>query len=84
MGKNTSAKVMAWVALIAIVSSILWTGILYMFWNKQTPKNDEIELSPEELEELQNWINSQNEEALTETWSDVLDFETLNITEELE
>jgi hypothetical protein len=74
MGKNTAAKVMAWLALIAIVSSILWTGILYIFWSKQTPQSDEIELTPEQLEELQNLINSQNEMSV-ETWE---------ITQELE
>lgn len=56
--KNIAAKVMAFLALFWIVISVIWTGLIIIFdnWNQ----NQEIQLTPEQLEELQELMNSQS------------------------
>lgn len=57
------AKIMASLALIAIISSVLWTWIMVIFqwWTSQEPK-----LTPEQIAEIQTLINSGSWN--TSTW----------------
>lgn len=61
--KQKWAKIMAILALIAIIWSIIWTWIMVVFqwWN-----NQETQLTPEQIEQIQELINSQSWS--TSTW----------------
>jgi len=48
--KNLWAKIVAFIALAAIVLGIVWTGILFTVESYRSYNSDEI--SPEELQEL--------------------------------
>lgn len=61
--KNKWAKIMAILALIAIIWSILWTWIMVLFWNNSQV---ETELNQEQIEQIQELINSQSWS--TSTW----------------
>jgi len=62
--KQKWAKIMAILALIAIIWSIIWTWIMVIFqwWN-----NQETQLTPEQIEQIQELINSQSW-STTSTW----------------
>jgi len=62
--QNKAVKIMAFLALLWIIASILWTWILIMFWWNQTSQ----EVSPEEYMNIQNMINAQSW-VIINTWS---------------
>ena len=67
MKKNAMTKIIASLAFFGILLSILWTGLLIIFWeNRQQPQ--EQNFTPEQLEELQQMIDSQSGSILN-TWS---------------
>lgn len=58
------AKIMASLALLWIIISIIWTWLMVIVWsNKNT---SETELTPEQIAEIQSMINSQSWN--TSTW----------------
>ncbi len=59
------AKIMASLALLWIIISIVWTGLMFMLWNNNN--NSEVELTPEQIAEIQAMINSQSW-SITSTW----------------
>ena len=64
------AKIMATLALLWIIISIIWTWLMVIVWNNSN--NSEIELTPEQIAEIQTMINSQSWNTstweLTQTW----------------
>lgn len=58
------AKIMATLALLWIIISIIWTWLMVIVWNNSN--NSEIELTPEQIAEIQTMINSQSWN--TSTW----------------
>lgn len=75
--KNTTAKVAAIVALIAIIGSILSTWVLVIYESYFSSPNAESSLTSEQLQQFLNsfsWSNSQSWELSIET----LSWETLS------
>ena len=58
------AKIMASLALLWIIISILWTWLMVIVWNNKN--TSETELTPEQIAEIQSMINSQSWN--TSTW----------------
>lgn len=73
--KNVMAKFAAIVALIAIVSSVIWTWVLVIYETLNSSPNSENSLTQEQLQELLNtysWSLSNSWEILEEntlTWT---------------
>ncbi len=66
--KNLVAKVFAYLALFWIVVWMIWTWMLFIFWNNsdQTQVNKKIEnITPEKLKEM---IKSGKIKVKTQTW----------------
>lgn len=62
------AKIMASLALIWIIISIIWTWIQVIIWNNKN--TSEVKLTPEQtlqIQEMQEIINSQSW-SITSTW----------------
>lgn len=55
--KNTAAKVMAILALVWIIISVIWTGLIIIFDNPE--QTTQTELTPEQMKQLQELMNSQ-------------------------
>lgn len=55
MKKNATVKIMAILAMLWIVVSIVWTGLLIIFGESQ---NQTIELTQEDIEAIQQQIDS--------------------------
>ncbi|MDD3793488.1 MAG: hypothetical protein PHI37_01630 [Candidatus Gracilibacteria bacterium] len=55
--KQKGAKIMAILALIAITGSIIGTGVMVIL---QGGTNKETQLTPEQIEQIQELINSQS------------------------
>ncbi len=81
--KNTTAKIAAIIALIAIVWSIISTWVLVIYESYFSSPSSEISLTPEQLQEFINlsssgniqthsWevLNSQDENILPTTWEE--------------
>ncbi len=58
------AKIMASLALLWIIISILWTWLMVIIWNNKN--TSETELTPEQIAEIQSMINSGSWN--TSTW----------------
>lgn len=69
------AQIVAFIALFAILASVVSTWILILFSGNGQPEV-ETELTPEQIEELKNLINSQSGE--TSTWSETESWEILS------
>lgn len=65
MSNKKWAKIMAIIALFAIVVSILWTWILYFLETRN--QNQTITITPEELEELYQQYLEENWEVETDS-----------------
>ncbi|NVP17806.1 hypothetical protein HUU51_03745 [Candidatus Gracilibacteria bacterium] len=55
--KQKGAKIMASLALIAVIGSVIGTGIMFIF---QGGNNQEAQLTPEQIAQIQELINSQS------------------------
>ncbi len=66
MKQTKIAKVTAILALIWIIVSIIWTWILVIF--DSTTNQQQTELTPEQIEEIQNMINSQTWASQSSSW----------------
>lgn len=82
MKKNMWVKIFAWVALLGIILSIIWTGILFLY-ESNTNYSEEVQLTEEQIREL---IEAQE---LSATWSinesDLLEvFDGAEATESIE
>lgn len=73
MKQNKFAKLMAILALLWIIVSIIWTWLLAIFGNNT---NQQIELSPEQIQEIQDIINSQSWATQSSSW-EIIDIENL-------
>ena len=51
MKQNKTVKLMAILAMLGIIISVVWTGLLIMFEQAKAPQK--LELTAEEIEELQ-------------------------------
>jgi hypothetical protein len=58
------AKIVAWIALFCIFISVIWTGILFIIWSSTTTTQEDIQLTPEDLEKL-IWTGTTEQ---TQTW----------------
>lgn len=65
---NKWAKIMASLALLWIIISIIWTWLMVIVWNNKN--SSEVELTPEQIAEIQTMINSQS-------WSTSSTWETI-------
>jgi predicted PurR-regulated permease PerM len=65
--KNVMAKFAAIVALIAIVSSVIWTGILVIYETLNSSPNSENSLTQEQLQELLNAYSW----SLSNSWTEI-------------
>jgi cell division protein FtsN len=77
--KNKWAKIMASLALLSIIMSVIWTWLIILFswtWNNQ------VELTQEQIQEIQELINSQS--WTTSTWELVWTWKTINIEDIIE
>lgn len=59
--KQKSAKIMAILALIWIIVSIIWTSILFILWDNQ---NTQIELTQEQIDEIMKMMEEQDNNQL--------------------
>lgn len=75
--KNTVAKIMASLALLWIIISIIWTSLLFIFWNN----NQNVELTPEQIQELQELMNSYSGSIETSSWELNSTWETIETLE---
>lgn len=57
--KQKSAKIMALLALIWILVSIVWTWLLFIFWWEQ---NTQVELTEEQIGQIMKMMEEQNKE----------------------
>lgn len=73
--KQKWAKIMAILALLAIVWSIVWTWLMMIFqlWVEQ-----EMQLTPEQIAQIQELINSQSW-SITSTWEISWDWNIIEI-----
>ncbi|MCT4617344.1 MAG: hypothetical protein N4A38_03995 [Candidatus Gracilibacteria bacterium] len=63
MKKNTTTKIVALIALLAILIGVLGTGINFVLNMGENANNaEEVQLTPEQLEEIKNNLNKQIEE----------------------
>jgi sensor domain CHASE-containing protein len=63
MKKNTTTKIVALIALLAILIWVLGTGINFVLNMWENANNaEEVQLTPEQLEEIKNNLNKQIEE----------------------
>lgn len=74
MKNNTGVKIIASLALLWIVISIIGTWILLIFESSRTPTEAQKTLTPEQLAELQKLIESQS-------WSLNIDSDTISLPE---
>lgn len=65
--KNVMAKFAAIVALIAIVSSVIWTGVLVIYETLNSSPNSENSLTQEQLQELLNAYSW----SLSNSWTEI-------------
>lgn len=72
MKQTKMAKIMAILALTWIIVSVIWTWLLVIFdsSNSQTQQN----LTPEQIKEIQNMINSQTWATQSSSW-EIIDIE---------
>lgn len=56
MKQNKTVKLMAILAMLGIIISVVWTGLLIMFEQAKAPQ--QLELTAEEIEELQKQIEA--------------------------
>lgn len=54
MKQNKTVKLMAILAMLGIIISVVWTGLLIIFEQSRAPQ--QLELTAEEIEELQKQI----------------------------
>jgi sensor histidine kinase regulating citrate/malate metabolism len=73
------AQIVAVIALICIIISVISTWVLVILWNKNQTNT---ELTPQQLEELQQLINSQSE--AVSTWETIDAWETTNTWEAID
>lgn len=73
MKQNKFAKLMAILALLWIIVSIIWTWLLAIFGNNT---NQQVELSPEQIQQIQDMINSQSWATQSSSW-EIIDIENL-------
>lgn len=78
MKKNAIVKIMAILAMVWIIISIVWTGILIIV-EKNQRQNQRLELSPEELEALKQQLESMT--GSTQSGSELEISEIENIAE---
>ncbi len=70
--QNTLAKVMASVALWAIIASIIWTGLLFVFSSPAAAPSQEQTLTQEEIDQIiQNYSGSVVDVQQTDAQQDV-------------
>lgn len=62
--KKRWAQIMAILALLWIIISIVWTSLIFIFSNN----NVERELTPEEIKEIQWLIDSESENIESSSW----------------
>lgn len=81
MKKNKSTKIVAFIALIAILLWVLWTGINFLLQmaDNQEENVNESTLTPEQLEQLKQELNSQNN-----TWNNQVPEENTNVEDNTE
>lgn len=73
--KNVMAKFAAIVALIAIVSSVIWTWVLVIYETFNSSPNSESSLTQEQLQELlKNYSGS-----LSNSWSEFSTWTSLDL-----
>ncbi len=65
MAQKKSVKVMAILALVWLIASIFWTWLLVLLQDDNV--NNGQELTPEQIQEIQDMINSQSW-TTTQTW----------------
>lgn len=63
--KNMTAKIAAIVALIAILWSVVWTGVLVVYESFFASNNSETSLTPEQLQDLINSYSLWEENELS-------------------
>jgi len=73
MKQNKFAKLMAILALLWIIVSIIWTWLLAIFGNNTS---QQVELSPEQIQQIQDMINSQSWATQSSSW-EIIDIENL-------
>lgn len=66
MKQTKIAKIMAILALAWIIVSIIWTWLLVIFDSSNSQQQNE--LSPEQIEQIQNIINSQSWTTKSSSW----------------
>lgn len=66
MKQTKIAKVMAILALAWIIISVIWTWLLVIFDNSNNQQ--QVDLTPEQIEEIQNMINSQTWTTQSSSW----------------
>lgn len=73
MKQNKTVKLMAILAMLGIIISVVWTGLLIMFEQAKAPQ--QLELTAEEIEELQKQIqesmsgSTQSGTTITSSWT---------------
>lgn len=77
MKNKIAAKLMASLALLWIIISIIWTGLLFIFWNN----TQNVELTPEQIQELQELMNSYSGSLETSSWELNSTWETIETLE---
>lgn len=84
MKKNMWAKIFAVIALIGIIIWIIWTGILFIY-ESNTSYPEQIQLTPEEIQEIIDAQESSSIELPDESWIlDVLDGAEATSEQEIE
>lgn len=70
MKKNKLIQIIAGFALFSIILSLVWTGLLVIFWPKDTTTNNTTkkDFTPEEIKQIQDMIKAQSW-SLTWTWT---------------
>ncbi len=77
MKNKIAAKIMATLALLWIIISIVWTSLLFIFWNN----TQNVELTPEQIQELQELMNSYSGSLETSSWELNSTWETIETLE---
>ncbi len=73
MKQNKFAKLMAILALLWIIISIIWTWLLAIIGDNNS---QQIELSPEQIQQIQDMINSQTWTTDSSSW-EIINIENL-------
>ena len=58
MSSNKKTQIIAAIALLCIIISIIWTWLLFILWNNNT--SEQTELTPEQITEIQKMIEEQS------------------------